>query len=91
MLTSATVSSIPSYDRLPTGSGGTSVRGQFLEQSAVSLVEKIKSGSITLDFSRNFFDEVIIYALPLSAVAKPVSDFENCLEDADFLWLQHRP
>jgi hypothetical protein len=90
-LTSATVSDIPSNNRLPTGTGGTSIRGQFLEQSAETLVNDLKGSSITLDFSRNFFDQVIRYELPLSVAAAPIGQFGLCVGDADMLWMRHRP
>ncbi len=91
MLTSASISDIPSANRLPTGDGGTSVRGQFLEQSAASLIEALKKPSVVLDFSRDFFDQVVKYDLPLWGVATPVNDFAQCVGDADMLWMLHRP
>ena len=51
VLTSATVSDIPSYNRLPTGSDGTSIRGQVLEQSAATLIEALNKPSVVLDGS----------------------------------------
>lgn len=90
-LTSATISDIPSYNRLPTGAGGTSIRGEFLEQSAETLVNELKGSSITLDFSRNFFDQVIRYELPLSAAAEPIGQFGLCVGDADMLPLRDQP
>ncbi len=53
VLTLATISDIPSYNRLTTGDGGTSVRGQFLEQNAASPVEDIAQPSVVLDFSHD--------------------------------------
>ena len=91
VLTSATISDIPSYNRLPTGDGGTSVRGHFLEQAAESLVEDLAKPSVVLDFSRDLFDQVLRYDLQLSGVAAPVGEFERCVGDADMLWMRHRP
>jgi hypothetical protein len=88
-LTSATISDIPSYNRLPTGADGTSIRGHFLEQSAVTLVDDLKGGFITLEFSRNFFNQVIRYDLPLSVALAPIGQFQVCLGDADMLWIRH--
>ena len=90
-LTSATVSDIPSYNRLPTGADGTSIRGQFLETAAATLVDDLMGDFVTLDFSRNFFDEVIRYTLSLSAAVEPIGQFQFCLGNADMLWIRHGP
>ena len=55
----------------------------------MTLVDNLKGNSITLDFSRDFFDQVIKYDLPLSVIAAPIGEFEACLGDADILWLRH--
>jgi len=43
MLTSATIADILSYNRIPEGGEGTTIRGQFLEQNAVALIEHLKN------------------------------------------------
>ena len=50
MLTSATIADIPSYNRIPEGGEGTTIRGQFLEQNAVALIEHLKNPSIQIEY-----------------------------------------
>lgn len=89
MLTSATVANIPSYNRLPEGNDGTGIRGQFLENSAVSLIEKLKAPSIEIEYSHNFFERILRYNLPLTAHAEALGKFHSCVGNADLLWTQH--
>jgi hypothetical protein len=91
MLTSATISDIPSYNRLPEGDQGTTVRGQFLEQNAAALIEQLKhkQPAIQIEYSREFFQQVIKYDVPLAGAAEAIEQFNACLGDADFLWLKH--
>jgi hypothetical protein len=86
MLTSATISDIPSYNRLPEGAEGTMLRGQFLEQSAVALIEQLKQPSIEIEYSRDFFEQVLRYDVPLAASAKVIGEFKACFGNADLLW-----
>jgi hypothetical protein len=90
MLTSATISDIPSYNRLPEGGEGTMVRGHFLEQPAVALIESLKQPSIQIVYSRDFFDKVVRYDVPLANASKALGEFNACLGDVDLLWIQHR-
>jgi hypothetical protein len=89
MLTSATIADIPSYNRLPEGGEGTMIRGQFLEQSAVALIEHLRAPSIRIEYSRDFFDQVLAYDVPLTGHAKTLAEFDTCVGDADLLWARH--
>jgi hypothetical protein len=89
ILTSATISDIPSYNRLPKGDQGTTVRGQFLEQNAAVLIEQLKQPAIQIEYSRNFFQQVLKYDVPLMGAAGALEQFNACLGDADFLWSEH--
>jgi hypothetical protein len=89
MLTSATMSNIPSYNRLPEGAEGTMVRGQFLEQNAVALIEHLEQPAIEIAYSRDFFEEVRKYDLPLAGIANTLSEFHACIGNADLLWRDH--
>jgi hypothetical protein len=89
MLTSATIADIPSYNRLPEGSDGTMIRGQFLERNAVTLIERLKAPSIAIEYSRDFFDQVLRYDVPLTGHAKTLAEFDTCVGDADLLWVRH--
>jgi hypothetical protein len=90
MLTSVTVADIPAYtNRLPEGGEGTMIRGQFLEQNAVALIEHLKRPSIQIEYSRNFFDQVLKYDVPLTGQAKALGEFDACVGDADLLWVRH--
>lgn len=89
-LTSATVSDIPSYNRLPTGSEGNSVRGQFFDKGSVALIERLDDQYITLNFSQNFFERVINYQIPLQNVREKIVDFKKCGGNADLLRVEHR-
>jgi hypothetical protein len=89
ILISATISDIPSYNRLPTGDQGTRVRGQFLKQNAAALIEQLKQPAIQIEYSRDFFQQVIKYDLPLTGAAEALQQFSACIGNADFLWLKH--
>ena len=65
------------------------IRGQFLEQNAEALIEHLKRPSIQLEYSRNFFDEVLKYEVPLTGHAKTLGEFDACVGDADLLWARH--
>jgi hypothetical protein len=87
-LTSATISRIPSYNRLPEGSEGNKIRGQFLENFAVELVGKLKSNSIQLDFSSNFFEQVLEYDVPTIEIKNEINDLLICLGNAKFIYTE---
>jgi hypothetical protein len=89
MLTSATIADILSYNRIPEGGEGTAIRGQFLEDSAVALIEQLKKPSIEIEYSRDFFDQVLAYDVPLTGHAQKLAEFDACIGDADLLWRQH--
>jgi hypothetical protein len=82
MLTSATISEIPSYNRLPEGTEGTMIRGQFLEYSALALMDKLKSSSIQLDYSRNFFEQVVVYDIQTFGIKQQIAQLLACIGDA---------
>jgi hypothetical protein len=65
------------------------LRGQFLGQNAVALNERLNQPSLQIEYSRDFFEQVLIYDLPLVAVAKAVGEINACVGDADLLWFQH--
>ena len=89
MLTLATISDIPSYNRLAVGDRGTALRGVFLEDSASRLVKALRSGTVTLEFSIDFFERTARYVLPLASVATQTAEFNACLGDADMSWMRH--
>jgi hypothetical protein len=90
MLTSATIADIPSTNRFPEGDEGTTIRGQFLAQNAVALIEQLKMPSIQIEYSRNFFERVLKYEVPLTGHAKTLGEFDACVGDADLLlWMRH--
>jgi hypothetical protein len=89
MLTSATIADIPSFNRTPEGGEGTGIRGQFLEDNAVALIEQLKKPSIQIEYSRDFFDQVLKYDVPLTGHAQKLAEFDACIGDADLLWLKH--
>jgi hypothetical protein len=82
MLTSATISDIPSYNRLPEGTEGTMIRGQFLEHSAVALMDKLKSSSIQLEYSRNFFGQIVVYDIQTFEIKQQTDQLLTCIGDA---------
>jgi hypothetical protein len=89
-LTSATISGIPSYNRLAQGHDGTMIRGQFLEQNAVALMEQLTQPLIEIDYSRDFFEQILKYEIPLATSATVLRSFNACLRNADVLWVRHR-
>jgi hypothetical protein len=90
ILTSVRIADIPSYtNRLPEGGEGKTIRGQFLEQNAVALIEHLKRPSIQIEYSRNFSDQVLKYDVPLTGHAKTLGEFDGCVGDADLLWRGH--
>jgi hypothetical protein len=86
-LTSATVSNIPSYNRLPEGDRTSTVRGSFGESGAVDLVAALSSEAIDIQYSLNFFDAIILYRIETKQIASSVKSFKACIGDGDFNWL----
>ena len=78
MLTSATVSNIPSYNGLSEGADGTQIRGQFLGSNALTLIEKLKSNSIQLEYSRNFFEQTLKYNIPTHEIKEKIDKLLSC-------------
>jgi hypothetical protein len=39
--------------------------------------------------SRDFFQQVIEYDVPLTGAAEGLEQFNACIGNADFLWLEH--
>jgi hypothetical protein len=66
------------------------IRGQFVEQNAVALMEQLKKPSIQIEYSRDFFGQVLNYEVPLTGHAEALGQFNACVGDADLLWTQHR-
>ena len=89
MLTSATIGDIPSYNRIPEGGEGTRVRGQFLEDNAVALMEQLKKPAVQIEYSRDFFDQVLRYDVPLTGHALQLGEFDACVGNADLAWVKH--
>jgi len=90
MLTSVNVVDIPTFtNRIPEGSEGAMIRGQFLEQNAVALLDHLKRPSIQIEYARNFFEQVLRYDVPLTGHAKALGEFDACIGNADLLWTQH--
>ncbi|MFG1202252.1 hypothetical protein V5F29_07635 [Xanthobacter aminoxidans] len=89
ILTSATISAIPSYNSIPTGDRGITLRGEFLEQNAADLLDKLNGDFITIDFVQDFSDREIIYNIPLLSLKSSIDKFRTCVGDADMLWLRH--
>jgi hypothetical protein len=89
MLTSATISDIPSSNRYPQGTEGALVRGQFVGQNAEALIEQLKQPSIQIQYSRDFFEQVLRYDVPLAGSAQALGEFKACVGNADLRWLEH--
>lgn len=89
-LTSATISAIPSYNRIPDGDGHAQVRGQFLEDSAARLIDEMQKPHFTLQYAFNFGEPIIAYDVDATLIAPALKDFTNCTVGADFKWMQHR-
>jgi hypothetical protein len=89
-LTSATVSDVPSYNRIPTGNRNSEVRGQFIAQSATDLLASVKSGVVDVHYSLNFFDEIVSYRIDTNRVFGAIESFGACIGDGDFNWIEHK-
>jgi hypothetical protein len=87
---SATIADIPSYNRIPEGDEGTRTRGQFLEDSAAALIEELKMPSIQIEYSHDFFDQVLKHDVPLTGHAQKLDAFNACIGNADLLWSSTR-
>lgn len=84
LLTSATVSEIPSYNELPDGAGYKAIRGQFLERSAELLIEALKKPSFDIDYNFDFDEQNIRYTIPAQAISAPLGEFLKCVGSAAF-------
>jgi hypothetical protein len=90
ILTAATIADqLPSNNRVAEGTGGTTVRGQFLEQNAIAVLEHLAQPSIQIVYWRDFFKQKIKYDVPLVGSTKALSESRACIGDADFLWGRH--
>ena len=88
-LTSATISNIPSYNRLPADDRMSAVRGSFGGNSAVDLMAALNSDAMDLQYSLNFFDRIVSYAVATKEISNSIGSFKSCVGDADFNWLIH--
>ena len=82
LLTSATVSQIPSSNEMPDGHGYTAIRGSFGQDSAVRLIEAIKKQSFDIDYNFGFNERNIRYTIPTTGISAPLNDFEKCVGPA---------
>jgi hypothetical protein len=89
LLTSATISDIPSYNRLPDGFGYTTIRGQFGAANADKLVDELQKESFNLQYSINFDEATFSHEIPTQKIKRPVADFLSCTVGADFRWSRH--
>jgi hypothetical protein len=83
-LTSATISSIPSYNRTPVGDRMGAVRGGFYGNNAVQLMAAFDSRSIDIQYSLNFFDEIVSYTIPTNEISESLDFLIPCVRAADF-------
>jgi hypothetical protein len=90
MLTSATIDDIAG-NRFAVGGEGTMVGGSLggSGEAVAALIEHLKKPSIQIEYSRDFFDQVLTYDVPLTGHAKTLGEFDACVSDADLLWVQH--
>jgi hypothetical protein len=86
-LTSATISNIPSWNRLPKGDRNNEVRGGFGESSGTELVAALGSKTIDVQYSLNFFDTILSYHIETGRIAASTEAFKACIGDGDFNWL----
>jgi len=84
LLTSATVSGIPSYNRLPDGQGYRAIRGQFLGTSAISLIEALNSLSFDIEYKLNFTEKMSKYIVPTTPISEVLDDFKKCIGSTHF-------
>jgi hypothetical protein len=76
LLTSATVSELPSYNDRPDGPGR--VTGGFIE-TAGALFDALKGSFFYIDYNFDFTEQNIRYTIPTSQVAARISEFEQCV------------
>jgi hypothetical protein len=81
LLTSATISDIPSYNR---GEGHRRIRGQFLGSNAEALVKALEGEFVELDFFFDFFANTARYQIFTLSISPSVLDFKNCVRGAKF-------
>jgi hypothetical protein len=84
ILTSATISEIPSYNELPDGTGYKAIRGQFLEKSANLLIEALQKPSFDIDYNFDFDQLNIRYTVPTRAISAPLGEFLKCVGPVAF-------
>ena len=84
ILTSATISEIPSYNELPDGTGYKAIRGQFLEKSANLLIEALQKPSFDIDYNFDFDQQNIRYTVPTRAISAPLGEFLKCVGPVAF-------
>jgi hypothetical protein len=83
LLTSATVSEIPSHNELPDGVGYRAIRGEFLQRPGL-LIEALKKPSFDIDYNFDFNEQNIRYTVPTQAISAPLGQFLKCVESVVF-------
>ena len=78
LLTSATVSQIPSYNELPDGANYRAIRGQFLGPSVPPLFQSLGSDTFSIDYNFDFDRRGVRYGVPAAAISTPVTKFRDC-------------
>lgn len=78
LLTSATVSQIPSYNELPDGANYRAIRGQFLGPSVPPLFQSLGSDTFSIDYNFDFDRRNVRYGVPAAAISIPVTKFRDC-------------
>jgi hypothetical protein len=85
LLTSATVSEIPSYNELPSGAGYRAIRGQFLGATAPLLLQSLSNDIFYIDYNFDFDRRNIKYGVPAAEISEPLAKFKSCIGE-QVLW-----
>lgn len=89
ILTSADIDGADGYALLPTGKDHEEIRGQFLGSSASSVVRILNKSSFSVIYMFDFLDYSLRYEIPTSSISEEIAQFQECVKDADFEWLEH--
>ena len=88
-LTSATVSFLPSYNKLPQGADHRAVKGGFYSNGAINLVKQLSSQQPSVQYLFNFNEDLVSYEFSTDQIRPVLDRFMLCIAGVDFNWLEH--
>jgi hypothetical protein len=84
LLTSATISEIPSDGNVPDGMGFRTIMGGFGGPRAPLLVEALGKDTFYIDYNFDFDQQNVRYGVPATAISDSFTKFKSCIGDGTY-------